>query len=136
VYYLLLEQWDIVFVSTPNETLMKQSLFEQILQAVIIAPLIETLISQKWVYKLFSLIKPLKKRKILIVFLGAIIFGIIHFYSLSYIIYNVFTGFLFMFVYIAKLHKKPYWIVVTLHGLINLFALLIDPVEKQIFSIV
>jgi membrane protease YdiL (CAAX protease family) len=136
VYYVFWKQWDILFVSTPNETLMKQSIFEQILQAVIIVPLIETLIFQKWTYKLLSLTKFLKQRKILIMFLSAVIFGIIHFYSLSYIVYNVFTGFLFMFAYIVKLHKKPYWTVVTLHGLINLFAILIDPIEQHVFGMI
>ena len=134
LYYFLLEKYDILFVATPNETIMKQSFFEQILLAVILTPLIETLISQKLAYKLLSLVKFLKQRKTLIMILGAIAFGIIHCYSLSYIVYNTFMGFLFMFAYIVKLHKKPYWTVVTLHGLTNLFAILIDPIEKIFFS--
>jgi hypothetical protein len=44
-------------------------------------------------------------------------------------------GFLFMFAYVAKIGKKPYWTVATLHALTNLFALLIDPVEKNVFGV-
>jgi hypothetical protein len=39
-----------------------------------------------------------------------------------------------MFAYIVKIGKKPYWTVVVLHGLLNLFAILIDPIEKSIFG--
>jgi hypothetical protein len=76
VYYFCWTKYDIVFVPTPNETLMTQSYFEQIMGAVIIGPLIETFIFQKGTYKLFSLIKWLKQHKMLIVLLGAIIFGV------------------------------------------------------------
>jgi membrane protease YdiL (CAAX protease family) len=134
LFYLAFEKWNIAFMPTPNETLMKQPLYEQILQAVILGPLIETLICQKLVYKLLSLIKYLKRRKFFIMLIGALIFGLLHFYSLLYIIYNVFTGFLFMYAYIVKLHKKPYWTVVTLHGLMNLFAIFMDPIETIVFS--
>ena len=136
LYYFFLEKYDIFFASTPNETIMKQSFFEQVILTVILAPLIETLIFQKWTYKVLSLIKFLKYHKILIMIVGAIIFGAIHFYSLFYIVYNMFVGFLFMFAYIVKLHRpeKSYWIVVSLHGLTNLFAILIDPVEKVVLG--
>ena len=136
LFYLILEKWDITFMPTPNETLMTQPIYEQILLAVIIGPLIETLLSQKLVYKLLSLIKFLKQHKILILILGALFFGILHFYSLSYIVYNVFMGFLFMYAYIVRINKNPYWTVVALHGLTNLFAIFIDPIEKIVFGVV
>jgi membrane protease YdiL (CAAX protease family) len=113
---------------------MKQSYFRQIVEAVIIGPLIETFIFQKGLYYLLSNSTVLKQRKIVIMVIGAIIFGLLHFYSLSYVIFNIFTGFLFMFAYIIKLYKNPYWFVVILHGLMNLFAIFIDPVEKLIFG--
>lgn len=135
VYYCFLEKYDISFSPTPNETIMTAGLSRQILEVVILAPLIETLISQKWVYQLLSLIGWLKQNKILIIFLGAVIFGLIHFYSLSYVIYNFFAGALLMFAYIIKIDKKTYWTVVVLHGLMNLFSILIDPIEKTIFNV-
>ncbi|MDR2475286.1 MAG: CPBP family intramembrane metalloprotease [Bacteroidales bacterium] len=135
-YYFLFEKYDIIFMPTPNETLMKQPLYEQILLAVIIGPLIETLICQKWMYKLLSAVKWLTKSKISIVVIASIVFGALHCYSLTYIIYNIFIGFLFMVAYISKFYKKAYWTVAVLHGLINLFAIFFDHTEKCIFGIV
>ena len=55
VYYYFLEKFDILFSPTPNETIMSAGLGRQVLEVVILAPLIETLIFQKWVYKLFGI---------------------------------------------------------------------------------
>jgi hypothetical protein len=57
VYYYFLEKYDILFSPTPNETIMTAGLGRRILEIVILAPLIETLIFQKWVYQLFSLVR-------------------------------------------------------------------------------
>ena len=135
-FYFLFDKWDIAFAPTPNETIMKQPIYEQIFWVVIIGPLIETLLSQKLVYKLLSLIKFLKRHKVIIMILGAIAFGVLHFYSLSYIVFATFMGFLLMYAYIVRINKKPYWTVAALHGLANLFAIFVDPIEKIIFGVV
>jgi hypothetical protein len=54
---------------------------------------------------------------------------------LSYAIYNFFAGALLMLAYIIKIDKNPYWTVVLLHGLMNLFSIVIDPIEKTIFNV-
>lgn len=133
VYYYFLEKYDIIFSPTPNETIMTVGLGRQLLEVVILAPLIETLIFQKWFYNLFSLIGWLNRYKNFIILISAVAFGLIHFYSLSYIIYNFFIGALLMFTYIIKINKKAYWIVVILHSLMNLYSIFIDPIEKIIF---
>lgn len=133
VYYYFLEKYDIIFSPTPNETIMTVGLDRQLLEVVILAPLIETLIFQKWFYNLFSLIDWLNRYKIFIILISAVAFGLIHFYSLSYIIYNFFIGALLMFIYIIKINRKPYWTVVILHSLMNLYSIFIDPIEKIIF---
>lgn len=135
-YYYFLEKYDINFSLTPNETIMTVRFGRQIFEVVILVPLIETLIFQKWAYQLLSLVGWLKRRKILIILLGATLFGLIHFYSLSYIIYNFFIGALLMFSFIIRIGKTPYLTVVVLHGLMNLFSILIDDVEKIIFNAV
>jgi len=91
VYYYFLEKFDILFSPTPNETIMSAGLGRQVLEVVILAPLIETLIFQKWVYKLLSIIGWLNQNKFFIVLLSAAVFGLIHFYSLSYIVYSCFA---------------------------------------------
>ena len=75
-----------------------------------------------------------KTTKVFNCLFGGLIFGLIHFYSLSYVIYNFFVGALLMFAYIVRINKSPYWTVVVLHGLMNLFSIFIDPVEKIIFN--
>ncbi len=119
---------------TPNETIMKESFFKKFLSVVIIGPLLETLISQKWLYQLMSSIVWFRKNKILIVIIGGVIFGLLHSYSLSYIVFNFFTGTLFMLTYIIRIGNKPYFTVAVLHSLINLFGIIIDPIETMIFK--
>jgi|LSQX01.1.fsa_nt_gb hypothetical protein len=133
LYYRIFENLDVVFMATPNETIMKQSFYKQILSVVILAPLLETLIFQKWLYRLLSSISWLKKNKILITAIGASVFGLMHPYSLFYIIYNFFAGTLFMSAYIIRLNRSPYLTVAALHALMNLFSICIDPIEKMIF---
>lgn len=136
VYYYFLEKFDILFSPTPNETIMSAGLGRQVLEVVILAPLIETLIFQKWVYKLLSIIGWLNQNKFFIVLLSAAVFGLIHFYCLSYIVYNFFIGALLMFTYIIRIENRPYWTVAILHSLMNLFSIIIDPFEKNIINII
>jgi len=133
-YYSFFQSFDICFMPTPNDTVMKQPLYEQLIKAVVLGPLIETLLFQKCAYQLFSLVNWLKHRKGLIIIFAGIVFGLLHFYSFSYIVYNIFIGFFLMSVYIVKLGKNPFWIVSVLHGLLNLFAIFIDPLEKSIMQ--
>lgn len=134
LYYIIGEQYEMVFMPTPNETIMQQPFVEQILATVILGPIIETLLSQKWLYSLLSLIKRLKENKIWIAIIGGIIFGLFHFYSLSYIVYNIFMGILFMSAYILRKGENPYWTVTALYALTNLFVLIVDPIEKMVFG--
>jgi membrane protease YdiL (CAAX protease family) len=134
-YYFILKEFDCSFFPTPNETILEQSYFTIILQVMIFGPLIETLICQKGVFTLLSYFKWLKQRKLLIILLSAFIFGFLHFFSLSYIIFNFFIGVLFMYTYIVMQGKHAYWAVVLLHSLINLFAVLSEPIEKIIFKV-
>ena len=134
LYYFIGEKYEIIFMPTPNETIMQQPFVEQILATVILGPIIETLLSQKWLYSLLSLINRLKGNKIWIVIIGGIIFGLLHFYSLSYIVYNIFMGVLFMSAYILRKEENPFLSVAALHALTNLFVLIIDPIEKMVFG--
>jgi len=136
LYFSILEKWDVIFIPTPNDTLMTRPIYIQILLAVIIGPSIETLIFQKWLYKLLSLVKWLKRRKLLIMIIGALAFGAIHIYSLSYIVFTVFMGFLFMFAYVARIGKNPFRTVFVLHALANLFVILTTPITNEIFGII
>ena len=93
LYHFVLYQYDIAFTATPNETIMQESFLKQILLVVILGPLFETLIFQKWLYQLLSLFKVLKRNKVWLILISAVIFGPIHLYSLSYIIYNILREF-------------------------------------------
>ena len=123
-YSHFLEKYNIVFMLTPNDTIMKQPLYLQISLAVILSPLLETLVTQEWLYKLLTMASRLKKKKFMIAIIGGLVFGSLHFYSLSYMVYHFFIGFLYMSAFIIKIDKEPYWTVVVLHGLINLLVIL------------
>jgi membrane protease YdiL (CAAX protease family) len=87
------------------------------------------LLFQKGIYFLLSQSKWLRKHKFYIVFIGGALFGLIHFFSLSYIIVTMINGLFFMYAYVIKRHKGGYWIVVLLHALVNGLALFLSYFE-------
>jgi hypothetical protein len=124
----ILKGIDIAFYTTPNESFQNTHIVEIIFLTVIMGPLVETLIFQTITYHLLILSEWFRSRKYMIVLIGAIIFGIFHFYTLSYIIYNIIAGGLFMYAYTIKQHKGGYygyWITAILHALININAIIL-----------
>lgn len=134
IYHFARYQYDIAFTETPNESIMQESFLKQLLFVVIIGPLFETLIFKKWLYQLLSLFKILKRNKIWLILISVFIFGSIHIYSLSYIVFSFFAGIILMAAYVLRKGKNPYLFVATLHALMNLFVILMEPLEQKWFG--
>jgi membrane protease YdiL (CAAX protease family) len=126
VHYKIFAGHDIIFTEIPDYTEISIIL---VLQVTVLGPLIETLLCQKGIYFLLSQSKWLRKHKFYIVLIGGVLFGLLHFFSLSYIIVTMIMGIFFMYAYVIKRHKGGYWIVVLLHAFVNGLALFLSYFE-------
>lgn len=61
--------------------------------------------------------------------IGAVVFGVLHFFSLSYIIVTAINGFFFMYAVVIKHKRGGYWLAVLLHAFVNGFGLLLGYFE-------
>lgn len=64
----------------------------------------------------------------MIVVIASIIFGLFHFFTLSYVLYNMIAGGLFVYAYVVKQDKGGYygyWTTAILHGLTNTTTLIL-----------
>lgn len=94
-----------------------------LIDTLIFAPIVETALFQTLIFKLT---KWLHFNNITIVLISAICFGLIHDYSLLYIISTFFIGSILMYTYIlrSEYNNKPYWSMTLAHSTVNAFALL------------
>ena len=94
-----------------------------LLDILIFAPIIETALYQTLIFKLT---KWLHFNNITIVLISAICFGLMHDYSLFYMISTFFIGSILMYTYIlrSEYNNKPYWSMTLAHSAVNAFALL------------
>jgi len=129
ISYKILNGWDIVLDGDPNASLLKGPLYITVLEAMIIGPIIETLIFQKFLYFIATLFGWFRHNKCRIVILGTFIFGLAHFFTLLYIITTAITGAFFMYLYVIKQHRHAYWSVVMLHSMINGLAIFLSYFE-------
>lgn len=65
---------------------------------VIIVPLIETFLNQYAVYNYLNKYHFFKKRQFLIIIVSGVSFGLLHYYSIAYIIWAIFLAYIFAFV--------------------------------------
>ncbi|QZY55029.1 CPBP family intramembrane glutamic endopeptidase [Crassaminicella profunda] len=95
--------------------------------AIIIAPILETLVYQSFIISLCKQFKFLNK-KIIIIFISALAFSLSHTYSLSYIFNTLFIGMILAYAYLVyeDKHQSSYWIVCSIHALRNSLSLLLS----------
>jgi membrane protease YdiL (CAAX protease family) len=92
--------------------------------AVTVVPLIETLLGQALAHKVGQ---GLKLKSTYIILLSALWFGLMHFYSLQYIILTFTIGLVFAYAYYLyqSSFRKAFWFVAAIHALHNLTSVLI-----------
>ena len=99
----------------------------QIIIGCFLAPILETLLHQSLPIYIFTK-KWIKKRNIAI-FLSALSFGVLHFYSLLYILTTFMAGLLFAWAYFIYYERhsfeKAFWAITLVHALRNTIALLV-----------
>lgn len=122
---------DLEFTEPPSLT--NRGIPGMIVKGLLIAPLLETLIYQQFIYYLLSKLSCLKNRTWLICMVAGIIFGLSHTYSLLYMIQTSLIGFVFMYAYLIHIQnlRKSFWLITIIHFMVNLTAFL----EQLLFAI-
>ncbi|MBS9765976.1 MAG: CPBP family intramembrane metalloprotease [Flavobacteriaceae bacterium] len=100
------------------------------ISALIFAPLLETLIHQYLPYKIMAFFDLLNSRigVLALFFIASLFFGVMHPYSLGYVIYAFIIGLIFIVLFyvshnIRKDGKGAFWLVTLVHFTINAMAL-------------
>jgi len=89
---------------------------------VFIIPILETFIFQKSIIRLLTKLKKIRNKKIIIILISALFFGIQHFYSLIYVFITFIIGILlaYSFIIYENKNKSAFWTVTFIHSLRNL----------------
>jgi hypothetical protein len=99
----------------------------RIVVACILAPVLETLLHQTLPIYIFTK-KWIRKRNIAI-FLSALSFGLLHFYSVLYILITFMIGLVFSWAYLIYYERhsfeKAFWAITLVHALRNAIAVLV-----------
>ncbi|OJX87682.1 MAG: hypothetical protein BGP01_03690 [Paludibacter sp. 47-17] len=115
---------DFVFSEPPSLT--NRGILGMIVKGLIIAPLLETLIYQQFIYYILSKLSFLKNQTLLICIVSGIVFGLAHTYSLIYMIQTSLIGFVFMYAFLIHIKNlnKSFWLVTFIHFMVNLSVFL------------
>lgn len=107
----------------PNNSIntMRISLVEKSIIVIIMAPLIETLLFQKFI---ISAIEKYVNNAIISIFYSAIIFGLAHNYSLVYAVRAFITGLLYGILFTICKEKHPAFYTFIAHSSYNLICFL------------
>jgi uncharacterized protein len=123
LFFGLIKGKDIILIGFPSK---EKNIALLLFSSIILAPIFETILGQSLPYYLLNKIKYLNERSYLILLISALFFGLIHFYSLFYILYGFLLGLVLMYGYMIRIRsdKKTYFLIVICHSLLNLGILM------------
>ena len=101
---------------------------EHLFIAVVFGPFLETVIYQFLPYVILSRISWLKKNPVFIIVISSLLFGLTHNYSVHHAIYSTMVGFFYMYLYIMRTGKHPFYTVFILHAISNLVSITLDKI--------
>jgi len=112
-------------VASLNST-MDLSFDWQVFIAAIVAPIIETFLFQTLVILGLRRLKFFRSRMYIVVIISALIFGIVHTYSLIYIMYAFLMGLILAYSYNVYIEKvdSSFIVVALIHSARNILALI------------
>ncbi|GAA0695334.1 CPBP family glutamic-type intramembrane protease [Clostridium cadaveris] len=128
---LLINIFNIKIAET-NLSISQAPLIIEFLAVSIIAPLLETFLFQYGAIKILRKINILKNNNLIIILISALIFGLQHCYSLSYIIHTTILGIFLSYAFVVYETKKvsPFWVVCIIHSLRNFISFSIINILK------
>lgn len=115
----LIKQKDIIIFKSQND---EKSIIFLFLTTIIIAPIVETFLGQSLPYFLLRKVKYFRERNLLVLLTSSFFFGVLHFYSIFYIVYAFFLGLILMFGYMVRIinDNKTFLLITICHSLLNL----------------
>lgn len=106
----------------------RSSLLVEGIGVTIVAPILETLIFQYGVIEILNHISYFKGKNLVIAIISAILFGVVHSYSVLYMFFGFIIGLLLAYSYI--LYKKKsfsaFWVVFWIHCIRNSISFLLS----------
>jgi uncharacterized protein len=123
-YFLsLINLPDITILPIISDT-FKKSIIVFFIIAIIIAPIIETLVFQAFIiYGLQRILRKIKINGLAIpLIVSTLVFGLQHIYTLEFLIAGVFTGFILSstFILLMKEKRNAILIIIIIHSIVNL----------------
>jgi hypothetical protein len=114
-----IKERDIIWIDLPVKEKNIGLLF---ISPIILAPIFETFLGQYLPYYLLKKVKYFNKRSYLILIIASLFFGLIHFYSLFYIVYAFLLGLVLMYGYMVRIKydNKTFLLIAICHSLLNL----------------
>ena len=93
---------------------------------IILVPILETFINQHLPFRLMQKWSWTKNKYGLYILISAIAFGLIHTYSLQYMIFGFSVGLIlaYMYFFYSKTPMRSFWSTTLIHGLRNSFVFL------------
>lgn len=93
---------------------------------IIIAPIFETFLNQYLPFKLMQNLSWTKNKYGLYILVSAMVFGLMHTYSLQYMIFAFSVGLILGYTYFfySKAPQKAFWSTTLIHALRNSFTIL------------
>jgi membrane protease YdiL (CAAX protease family) len=129
-FFLYLFNEQVVNKEVRDKILSSESgVYYQFFMNVFFAPFIETLFFQKWIIQFVRFFyKDGKYFKISSILLSSVCFGLMHFYSLLYMLKTFLLGIVLAFFYVEFNHKKlnSFWIVFAMHAIFNLIVTIVS----------
>lgn len=109
-------------------TITRSSLLVEGIGVTIVAPILETLIFQYGVIEILNHISYFKKKNLVIGIISAILFGVVHSYSVLYMFFGFIIGLLLAYSYILYKRKSfsAFWVVFWIHCIRNSISFLLS----------
>lgn len=113
-----IKQKDLIFIDYQSK---ENSIVFIFIAPIILAPILETFLGQSLPYYLLKKINYMKERSYLILIASALLFGLLHFYSLFYIIYAFFLGLILSYGYMVRIKndKNAFLLIAICHSILN-----------------
>ncbi|MBW7914379.1 MAG: CPBP family intramembrane metalloprotease [Taibaiella sp.] len=94
---------------------------DKVIELMVIAPILETLVYQYLIIRLFMYFAKSRKYYPCAILISAIAFGLGHTYNPAYIFFAFFIGLVlaYMYYFYSKEPLKAFWTVVLVHGIRN-----------------
>ena len=114
-----IKQKDLIFIDFHDN---EKSIVLIYIVPLLFAPIFETILGQSLPYFLLKKVRFMNERSCLILVASALFFGLLHFYSLFYMIYAFLIGLVLMYGYMVRIYnnKNAFLLIAICHSILNL----------------